>query len=341
MLSLSTEKKEKIRQLHELTPGYNMVILVFLGVWALAAYLVLQLSGFWPRLPFYFLIGGTLHALAIVVHEASHSNLYRSQKRLGRWANRWLGFLSGVPTLLSVSAYQAVHLPHHRYVRGLDDPDEFENITRRPLWLRIILLIWFGVGAYAYVFHTAFTGLKLANRQTRSRIIQEYLLIALLVGLAVYLAPPDVLLHVWLIPALITAQFVQVRSLVEHIFTGGDNALTASRTVTSNFLVSFFLINANYHLEHHLYPGVPWYRLRELHSLLLDDFRRAGASIYSSYLLYLWDACKAIFAAVPAPASPARRGYYLHYMPVLPRPASAAARQLSPKSYTSYIPPLP
>jgi fatty acid desaturase len=51
-------------------------------------------------------------------------------------------------------------------------------------------------------------------------------------------------------------------------------------------LARVFLLskNVNYHLEHHLYPSVPFHRLPELHALLMkrDSYRRA-AHVVPSY----------------------------------------------------------
>ena len=63
--------------------------------------------------------------------------------------------------------------------------------------------------------------------------------------------------------------------------------------MTSNRLVSSLMCNLNYHLEHHLFPGVPWYNLPRLHALLADEYRRAGAFAHRSYLGFLWEAARA------------------------------------------------
>ncbi|MBM2841879.1 MAG: fatty acid desaturase, partial [Bacteroidetes bacterium] len=64
--------------------------------------------------------------------------------------------------------------------------------------------------------------------------------------------------------------------------------------------VSFLMCNINYHLEHHLYPGVPWYNLPKLHRLLQQDYRKAGSSVYTSYTIFMLDTFRAIKAgAVP------------------------------------------
>ncbi|MBI2089732.1 MAG: fatty acid desaturase [Deltaproteobacteria bacterium] len=52
-------------------------------------------------------------------------------------------------------------------------------------------------------------------------------------------------------------------------------------------------VNLNYHLEHHLYPSMPWYNLPRLHALLQDNYRQAGSFIYKSYMKFLWDAFRA------------------------------------------------
>lgn len=44
-----------------------------------------------------------------------------------------------------------------------------------------------------------------------------------------------------------------------------------TRTVLLNPLLSFLYWNMNYHVEHHMYPGVPCYNLPKLHRLLADD----------------------------------------------------------------------
>ena len=67
--------------------------------------------------------------------------------------------------------------------------------------------------------------------------------------------------------------FQYIRSVAEHF--GGlsyDNLLSSTRTVRTPFIEKFFIAphNVGYHLEHHLYPGVPYYNLPKLHQLLME-----------------------------------------------------------------------
>jgi fatty acid desaturase len=52
-----------------------------------------------------------------------------------------------------------------------------------------------------------------------------------------------------------------------------------SRTVLLNPIISFFYWNMNYHVEHHMYPGVPCYHLPRLRKLLEADLGPATLGI--------------------------------------------------------------
>ena len=49
--------------------------------------------------------------------------------------------------------------------------------------------------------------------------------------------------------------------------------LRVARTVETSPFVSFFLNNLNYHLEHHLYPGIPWNNLPKVHRVAVAGLR--------------------------------------------------------------------
>jgi fatty acid desaturase len=77
-----------------------------------------------------------------------------------------------------------------------------------------------------------------------------------------------VLLQVWLIPGVVVGYVSAVRALAQHALTHANDPFLASRSVRSNPVVSFLLLNENYHLEHHLFPEVPSYHLPRLRALL-------------------------------------------------------------------------
>ena len=42
-------------------------------------------------------------------------------------------------------------------------------------------------------------------------------------------------------------------------------------------------LNMNYHLEHHMFPSVPYHALPQLHELVKDELPRPFPSMWSAY----------------------------------------------------------
>ena len=52
-----------------------------------------------------------------------------------------------------------------------------------------------------------------------------------------------------------------------------DHELNSTRTILASPIERFLVApcGINYHLEHHMFPSVPGYRLHKLHALLMED----------------------------------------------------------------------
>lgn len=282
--SITDEKREQLRRYQQLKPTYNGMIVFFLIQWLVAG-MVMSAVDFLPvTLLCSLLMGFSVAGLPILMHEACHSLLSRNPI-----VNRWLGFLCGVPGLVSVSAYRSIHLIHHSYTRTDQDPDNIDQGNAVPLpkaFLHYLVLV---AGIYFYIPTVAVTGFKKGRKEMKRAILVEYSLMMAMVAGAFILFPLESLVRYWLIPLLIAAQLSNVRGLAEHGLMSTGNPFIDTRTVLSNRFVSFMMCNLNYHLEHHLFPGVPWYNLPKVHRLLQDEFQKAGVSLYRSYTSFLVD----------------------------------------------------
>jgi len=282
--AISKQKRQAIKELHSLSYIYNLKIPFFFGLWALCGFLFVQTESLLLHLPLYFLMTCSMVGLSILMHESNHNLLFKN-----RALNRWVGFLCGLPSLVAVSAYRTLHLAHHAHTGTHDDPDSMEESVPKSIPMVFFFYIFLFIGAYLYLGHLVKTSISLANPKMKRQIITEYLLIAATFTALFWFLPFAVMLHLWLIPLLIAAQLTNVRGLAEHSLTTHENVFTETRTVTSNPFVSFMMNNLNYHLDHHLFPGVPWYNLQRLHDILKDEYKAAGSSIYTSYTAFLID----------------------------------------------------
>lgn len=288
---LDPERRAALKEIHRLEPVRDAVFLLFVLPWAS----VLLLGHFLPVAPvrvLEWLVGGiAVHGLAILMHEGSHGSLFRRPA-----LDRWAAFAFGAPALLSATAYRVTHLEHHRHLRTKRDPEEFTNFTDRP-WVHTILFwLWAAVGGATYLVFVPLNGLVLGSRRDRLQILLDYSLLgalyAGLISLTGRYGFRSDLLHGLVLPWVVAVAFTNVRGWAEHAMTAGGGPLLLSRVVTSNGFVSLLMLGSNYHLVHHLYPAVPWYNLRKLYRLLEADIRKAGASVYGSYIRFLADAVR-------------------------------------------------
>ena len=56
-----------------------------------------------------------------------------------------------------------------------------------------------------------------------------------------------------------------------------------TRTVMMNPVSRFLYLNMNYHIEHHMFPLVPYYNLPKLHAEIKYDLPEPSPSIWAAY----------------------------------------------------------
>ena len=221
-----------------------------------------------------------LNAFYLLSHEGHHNLLFGN-----RFINHATNIILCIPLLHSPSGYRVLHDLHHKFLGGPGDPDEYRNITSKPRirwalqWMRLTM------GTLVYMPMIPIVAWRRADRADRIRLILECSLIAAVLIPIFATVPIRVLLQVWLIPGVVVGYISAVRALAQHALTESDDPLLASRSVRSNRLVAFLLLNENFHLEHHLFPEVPSYNLPRLRELLCSRLpRRVEAPSYTRFL---------------------------------------------------------
>ncbi|MDO8632295.1 MAG: fatty acid desaturase, partial [Phycisphaerales bacterium] len=291
LAEIPPEKRTALRRLHDINVSNSWIAAFFPVMWAAAAVVVMAFPYFLVRLAGYVVIGTAIHGMAVLTHEASHFSMFRNRR-----LDRWVGFLMGAPVFVSHTAYRVLHGYHHRYTREEEDPDEFNNVTKNRFLLSLLFYSWLVIGTPVYLIHVVATAMIRGTRRDRLDVLVEYAILIGLFGgtyaLARHFGRTDLIVHCWAVPMIVAMVFGNVRSWAEHAMTIPGSPMTCTRTVTSNRIVSLLMCNLNYHLEHHLCPGIPWYNLPKMHALMHEEFRRAGAFVYRSYLRFLWDALR-------------------------------------------------
>ena len=240
-------------------------------------------------------IGARQHALIVLAHEAAHWRLFRR-----RALNDWVGelFLAWPFVLFTMQAYRRNHLPHHRYINTEQDPDWVRK--QNPEWrfpmtrwqlARLLILDVLGVGFAKFVIVAVRLPRNPASEGKQGKAFKLGQLMFLGVTATVlsvwHLWVPYLLF--WVVPYITWMQLCfHVRSIAEHFAIRGRTGIYAqTRTVLPTWLERVLVLpkNANYHLEHHMFPSVPFYRLPELHRQLMSQPSfRESAHITHGYL---------------------------------------------------------
>lgn len=221
-----------------------------------------------------------LNAFYLLSHEGHHHLLFRR-----RGANHGANIALCVPLLHSPSAYRVLHELHHRFLGGPGDPDEYRNYTGDPRLRWALQWVRLTMGTLVYMPLIPIVAWRRATRADRRWIAAEYAAMILIWILVFAAVPLATLLQVWLLPGVLVGYISAVRALAQHALTQSDDPLLASRSVRSNPIVSFLLLNENYHLEHHLFPEVPSYHLPRLRALVRSRLPyTVEAASYSRFL---------------------------------------------------------
>ena len=261
-------------------------IAFFTALWAGSAWLGLTLLGtsgwvgWGGRISAILAGAAALNAFYLLSHEGHHHLLFR-RAALNHAAN----ILLCVPLLHSPSAYRVLHELHHRFLGGPGDPDEYRNYSgsARVRWL--LQWVRLTIGTLVYMPLIPVVAWRRATPHERRYIAAEYAGMIAVWSIVFAVVPLRALLQVWLVPGILVGYVSAVRALAQHALTDPEDPLLASRSVRSNRIVSFLLLNENYHLEHHLFPEVPSYNLPRLHDLLRARLTHAvEAPSYSRFL---------------------------------------------------------
>lgn len=285
--TLAAGLEAEIAGLRRLRPARRLAeIAFFAALWAasialgLVALDVASPGGWLLRIVAIAAGAAALNAFYLLSHEGHHHLLFRNPA-LNHAANVALC----LPLLHSPSAYVVLHTLHHNHLGGPGDPDEYRNYTSSARLRWALQWVRLTIGTLVYMPLIPVVAWRRADAATRRWIALEYAGMGAVWALVFTSFPLPVLLQVWLFPGIVVGYVSAVRALAQHALTDAHDPLLASRTVRSNPIVSFLLLNENRHLEHHLFPEVPSYNLPRLGAVLSPRLPHSvEAPSYSRFL---------------------------------------------------------
>lgn len=232
-------------------------------------------------IPLCVMIVGTRQlGLAILMHEAAHGGLSKSN-RLNDFLGHWL---CAVPIGASLKAYRPYHLTHHRFAQQAEDPDLMLSAPfpispaslRRKLIRDLTGQTFFKQRVLLPLAQTRSSGPRddgahdyesiVTGRSVLPFFAFNAVLLAGFIAAGVWWA----FFVLWLLPMATWFPMVtRLRNIAEHACVEGSSTdpFRAARTTKASLWERAFIAPywVNYHAEHHLFMHVPCWKLSRLH----------------------------------------------------------------------------
>jgi Na+-transporting NADH:ubiquinone oxidoreductase subunit F len=223
-------------------------------------------------------------------HESGHGTAFKTD-----WMNSALYEVASFMVMRESTVWRWSHTRHHSdtIIVGRD-PEiavprpadigkivmSFFNVSVYPIYFRSILL--HSIGRMSADERTYIPEMEFSKIFLRARVSVAIYAAAILCGVIERSILPLMFVGVtnffgtWL---LVVYGLTQHTGLAENVL---DHRLNC-RTVYMNSIHRFLYLNMNYHIEHHMYPLVPYYALPQLHEAVKEDCPPAYPSLLAAW----------------------------------------------------------
>ena len=270
-------------------------IALFIGI--VVAYIWVISAALAGSVPYYFATFVCIYlcfASFTIQHDAGHGSIFTMGSRF-KFIEVIMGWLASLPLLVSpYRLFQKIHDRHHAFTNDPDrDPDHFKFGNK---WYQVLLGIYFMPIKYHLMSLTTLRHIKVFRDTYASTVVYMCFTMSTLILLSINGYGMEVLWFA-IVPNLINI-FVLVMffDYVPHHPHKSQGRYHNTRIYPSR-LLNVLLLGQNYHLIHHLYPRLPWYRYRQVFLKIRPDLEAHEAPIDDLKSGTLSDFIKSPFAS--------------------------------------------
>ena len=283
--------REQLQELHTRHGGRHLLVAVRqFGVLAVATWGLMTISNPLLWVPLALVQGFTVFNFTVLLHEVVHHTVF--DRRRPR-AERLLAWLYAVPSGISSSQFTRWHLDHHAEL-GSDEDDPKRHHLSPKINARWFKLLYASPALFPMYFRAARkeSATYPAPLQRQIRIERQVSIGAHLAALTLIwtLAGFSAALRAYIVPVFFVFPIAfTLNRLGQHYDIDPFDPARWGTLMRGHWFWDFAFLNSNYHLEHHYFAGVPFYRLPALQRALLPFYERHGMR-WQTYagLLYGW-----------------------------------------------------
>jgi fatty acid desaturase len=283
--------RELIVELHARTAWRHLLVtarqflILALGTWGL-----IRFSNPLIWVPLALVQGFTVFNFTVLLHEVVHHTIF--DRRRPRF-ERLLGYLYAIPSGISASQFTRWHLDHHAEL-GSDEDDPKRHHLSPKVNARWYKLLYCTPALFPIYFRAARRESATYPEELQRQIAFERRLsivvhLAALAGIW-WVFGGAAALRAYVVPVFFVFPFAfMLNRLGQHYDIDPDDPAKWSTLMRGHWFWDFAFLNSNYHLEHHYFAGVPFYRLPKLQRALVPFYERHGMRWHGyGRLLYGW-----------------------------------------------------
>lgn len=254
------------REFLEAPGGFNPNVQLCVGAIALMACDICGywLWGWWHWVS--FLCGVlSLHLAGSVIHDACHRAAHKN-----KIINATLGHISALILGFAFPVFTRVHLQHHAHVNDpKNDPDHFVS-TWGPLWL---------IAPRFFYHEVFFFQRKLWRKYELLEWFLSRLFLLGIVGLGIKFGFIGFVMNYWFVPALVVgiALGLFFDYLPHRPFEERDRWKNAR--IYASPILNWLILGQNYHLVHHLWPSIPWFKYQPAYRVMQPLLEEKGSPL--------------------------------------------------------------
>lgn len=283
--------REQMRELHRKVPARHFVVTVRqFAILALCTGALIRFTNPFVWIPLAVVQGFTIFNFTVLLHEVVHHTVF---ERRHPAAERALGYLYAVPSGISASQFTRWHLDHHAELGSPDDDPKRHHLSPK------VNARWYKLLYCTPVLFPIYFRAARRESATYPAPLQRTIARERRVSLVAHLAAIAALWYGFGYPAALRADIIPVffvfpiaftlNRLGQHYDIDPADPAKWGTLMKGSWFWDFAFLNSNYHLEHHYFPGIPFYRLRKVQRALVPFYREKGMR-WRTYgeLVYGW-----------------------------------------------------
>lgn len=286
--------RETLKQLHQKQAWRHLLIAgrqlaLFIGL-PILIYFFRDQPLVW--VPAAVLQGFVIFGFTVLLHEVVHKAVFQKDRKR---VMRALGLLYSTLSGLACSQFTKWHMDHHEELGSTtaDPKRAYLSPKRNARWFKALYMT---PALFPIYFRAAAKAQACYPDDVRARIKRERLLsigfhLAMLASFAMIDPWFAVKAHVISVFFVFPIAFT-INRLGQHYIINDEDIAQWSTLIRPNGAWNFLFLYSSYHLEHHYFPAVPFYKLKALQRELDPLYAKRGVKAYNYRQLlksWFWD----------------------------------------------------